>query len=170
MDDSCVEDALDRAEERFQNTRGQTSEPGLDTADVALIQLRKACRLLEAARTLRERNGFYTVVIEASFVAIERSIQFYLLYRNAVAPEDLRHRHTEVYAEGTRINLFSDDFANRLTELWAQNRADVYYRETAASAEQADAMLVLAEAVHRYIHEFATLSHECICSQHGGEQ
>ena len=59
MDDSYVEDALDRAEERFQNTRGQTNEPGLDTADVALIQLRKACRLLEAARTLRERNGIY---------------------------------------------------------------------------------------------------------------
>lgn len=74
MDDSNVEDALDRAEERFQNTRGQTSEPGLDMADTALIQLRKACRLLEAARTLRERNGFYTVVIEASFVAIERSL------------------------------------------------------------------------------------------------
>lgn len=41
MDDSNVEDALDRAEERFQNTRGQTSEPGLDMADTALIQLRR---------------------------------------------------------------------------------------------------------------------------------
>lgn len=165
MDDSYVEEALDDAEAAFQRTAGQTTESDLDISDDALVQLRKACRLLEAARTLRSRNGYYTVVIEASFVAIERSIQFYLLHRGHAAGEDLRHEHTAVYRKGGTVNLFTDAFAARLIQLWKQNRAEVYYRETVASAEQADSMLSLADAVHRYVLNFASVSHECVCSQ-----
>ncbi|SFT09218.1 hypothetical protein [Halostagnicola kamekurae] len=165
MDDSYVDKALTDAEVAFQQTRGQTGESDLDVSNTALVQLRKACRLLEAARTLREQNGYYTVVIEASFVAAERSIQFYLLHRGHASGEDLRYEHTEVYQQGATVNLFSQEFADRLTQLWKQNRAEVYYRETVASAEQADAMLALAEAVHRYILNAATLRYECVCSQ-----
>lgn len=164
MDDSYVDDALVDAETAFQDTRGQTGESELDVSDATLVQLRKACRLLEAARTLREQNGFYTVVIEASFVAVERSIQFYLLHRGHASAEDLRYEHTAVYQQGEEVNLFSEAFADRLTQLWKQNRAEVYYRETIASAEQADAMLSLGEAVHQYILDYASLQHECVCS------
>jgi HEPN domain-containing protein len=163
MDDSYVDKALTNAETAFRATSGQTGESHLDVSDATLVQLRKACRLLEAARTLREQNGYYTVVIEASFVAIERSIQFYLLHRGHASGEDLRYEHTEVYQQGAEINLFSEAFADRLTQLWKQNRAEVYYRETVASAEQADSMLALAEAVHRYVLDFASLQHECVC-------
>lgn len=148
MDDSYIDDALTGAEAAFQETRGQTDASDLDVSGAALVQLRKACRLLDAARTLREQNGYYTVVIEASFVAIERSIQFYLLHRGYASGEDVRYEHTAVYQQGGAVNLFSEEFANRLSQLWKQNRADVYYRETVASAEQADAMLSLADAVH----------------------
>ncbi|WP_254544656.1 hypothetical protein [Halomarina pelagica] len=165
MDNSYVDDALIDAEAAFQETRGQTGESDLDVSDAALVQLRKACRLLKAARTLREQNGYYTVVIEASFVAVERSIQFYLLHRGHASGEDLRYEHTAVYQQGGAVNLFSEAFADRLTQLWKRNRAEVYYRETVASAEQADAMLSLAEAVHRYILNFASLRHECACSR-----
>lgn len=164
MDGSDVEDALKTAERAFQDTRGQSTETDLDVADEALVQFRKACRLLEAARTLRSQNGYYTVVIEASFVAIERSIQFYLLSRGQAAGEDLRHEHTAVYRRGAEVNLFSDAFAARLIQLWQQNRAEVYYRETVASAEQADAMLQLAVTIHQYLCEFASVQHECVCS------
>ncbi|WP_181687263.1 hypothetical protein [Halorhabdus salina] len=164
MDGSYVETALTDAENAFQDTRGHTAESGLAVTDSALVQLRKACRLLEAARTLRERNGYYTVVIEASFVAVERSLQFYLLDRGHVSAEDLRYEHTRVYRHATTVNLFSEAFADRLTQLWQQNRAEVYYRETVASAEQADAMVALAEAVHRYVLEYASLEHDCVCS------
>lgn len=164
MDGSDVEDALDAAEAAFRDARGQRAETGLDVADEALVQLRKACRLLEAARTLRDRNGYYTVVIEASFVAVERSIQFYLLHRGRAAAEEIRHEHDAVYRRGAEVNLFSESFAARLIEIWQQNRADVYYRETVASAEQADAMLRLAEAVHRYVVEFGSMEHDCVCS------
>ncbi|SIR67746.1 hypothetical protein SAMN05421858_3292 [Haladaptatus litoreus] len=166
MDDSSVEDALNTAEQAFQDTRGQSSETDLDVSDEALVQLRKACRLLEAARTLRSQNGYYTVVIEAFFVAIERSIQFYLFHQGQAAGEDLRHEHTAVYQRGAEVNLFSESFAARLIQLWQQNRAEVYYRETVASAEQADAMLQLAEDLHRYLRKFASLRHECICSDY----
>ena len=165
MDDSYVDEALTDAEAAFRQTRGQTGESDLDVSDAALVQLRKACRLLETARTLREQNGYYTVVIEASFVAVERSIQFYLLHRGHASEEDLRYEHMAVYQQGGEVNLFSEEFADRLTQLWKQNRAEVYYRETVASAEQADAMLSLADAVHRYILEYASLQHECVCSQ-----
>jgi hypothetical protein len=165
MDDSYVDDALIDAEAAFQETRGQTGESDLDVSEAALVQLRKACRLLEAARTLREQNGYYTVVIEASFVAVERSIQFYLLQRGHASSEDLRYEHTAVYQQAGEVNLFSETFADRLMQLWKQNRAEVYYRETVASAEQADAMLSLAEAVHQYILDFTSLTHECVCCQ-----
>jgi HEPN domain-containing protein len=163
MDNSYVEDVLDTAERAFQATRGQTSETGLEVNDEALVQLRKACRLLEAARTLRERNGYYTVVIEASFVAVERSIQSFLLQRGYTRPEELRHGHTEVYETAADVNLCSSEFAARLTQLWEQNRAEIYYRETPASAEQATAMLDLAEAVHQYVLEFGSMTHNCLC-------
>ena len=50
-------------------------ESGLDVDDAALLQLRKACRLLSGAEALHEAN-YHTLVIEASFVAIERTIEF----------------------------------------------------------------------------------------------
>ena len=165
MDGSDVEDAITAAERAFQDTRGQSTETDLAVSDEALVQLRKACRLLEAARTLRTRNGYYTVVIEASFVAIERSIQFYLLYRGQTSSEDLRHEHTAVYRRGGEVNLFSESIATRLIQLWQQNRAEVYYRETVASAEQADTMLQLAESIHEYTREFASFGHECVCAE-----
>lgn len=164
MDDSYVDDALTDAKVAFQQTHGHTAESDLNVSDASLVQLRKACRLLEAARTLREQNGYYTVVIEASFVAVERSIQFYLLHRGYASAEDLRYEHTAVYQQGAEVNLFSEAFADRLIQLWKQNRAEVYYRETVASAEQADAMLSLARAVHQYILNFASLRYECVCS------
>ncbi|ELY56548.1 hypothetical protein C491_13452 [Natronococcus amylolyticus DSM 10524] len=61
------------------------------------------------------------------------------------------------------INLFSESFGDRLLDLWKTNRAAVYYREAAATAEQADAMLELATVVHQYVLTFSSAGHECIC-------
>ncbi|AHG01913.1 hypothetical protein HALLA_01050 (plasmid) [Halostagnicola larsenii XH-48] len=58
MDDSYVDEVLTNAEVAFQQTRGQTGESDLDVSNTAFVQLRKACRLLEAARTLHEQNGY----------------------------------------------------------------------------------------------------------------
>jgi len=69
VDNSPVEAALETAEEAFDAPPG-TTEPGLDVED-ALLHLRKACRLLDAADRLREEQ-YYTLVIESSFVATEQ--------------------------------------------------------------------------------------------------
>jgi HEPN domain-containing protein len=163
MDDSYVDESLSAAERAFRDTRGQTVETGLDTEDEATVQLRKACRLLTAAQTLDRQNGYYTVIIEASFVAIERSVQAFLLERGYAEPRDLRYGHAAVYDRAAEVNLFSTEFADRLAEHWAQNRADIYYREAPASKEQAEAMLTFAIDVHAYILDFASLSRDCLC-------
>ena len=73
-----IENALANAEDAFQRSP-ENPETGLEfVTDPTILQLRKACRLLDAAQFLIDRNGHYTVIIEASFVAIERSIQFYV--------------------------------------------------------------------------------------------
>lgn len=56
-------------------------EEGLDpdAHDPDVIQLRKACRLLDACRLLRDHDGYHTSVIEMSFAAIERTLEFYAL-------------------------------------------------------------------------------------------
>lgn len=66
---------------------------------------------------------------------------------------------------GGAVNLFTDAFADRLIQLWKQNRPEVYDRETVASAEQADAMVSLADAVHRYVLNFTPVNHEGVCIQ-----
>lgn len=73
-------------------------ESGLDVDDAALLQLRKECRLLAGAATLRD-EGDDTLVIEASFVTIERTIEFRLLERGTVTPDDL---------PGSRLRQFDD--------------------------------------------------------------
>lgn len=165
MDNSDVEATLEAAERTFRETRGQTPERGLDTADAPLIQLRKACRLLEAARSLRRRNGYYTVVIEASFVAIERSIQAFLVSRGYTTPDELRIGHTAVFDRASQVNLCSGKLATRLAHLWEQNRAELYYRETVASDQQATAMLALGEAIHQHVLAFGSLEHQCLCDR-----
>src|SRR6056297_727860 len=92
MTSNELEEALGDTEDAFQR-RPENPEVGLEyVSDSSVLQLRKACRLLDAAGFLLDaagflldaagflldRNGHFTVIIEASFVAIERSIQFYV--------------------------------------------------------------------------------------------
>ena len=62
-------------------------EPDLDVDDAAVLQLRKACRLLAGGATL-QHGEYHTLVIESSFVAIERSIEARLLERTWIDPTD----------------------------------------------------------------------------------
>jgi hypothetical protein len=78
MEVSSIEQLLDDATKLFER-RGKDFEEGLDVDDPTLLQLRKACRLLDAATFLQNEDGYYTVIVETSFAAIERTIQFYLL-------------------------------------------------------------------------------------------
>ncbi len=74
MSSTRIEQLINEVQAAFDR-RPTEIESGLDVEDAALLQLRKACRLLAGAEALREAN-YYTLVIEASFVAIERSVEF----------------------------------------------------------------------------------------------
>ena len=87
MENSKVESRLSEAEDSFER-EPMDPETGLEVNESDLLQLKKACRLLEAAEHLQKENGYYTVVIEASFAAIERTLQFYLLRKDFLQPEE----------------------------------------------------------------------------------
>lgn len=101
-------------------------ESGLDIGDAALLQLRKACRLLAGAEALRD-DGYYTLVIEASFVAIERTIEFRLLERGTADPDSLPGTHAGVYRDAATVGIVSESTAEDLADLWREHRAKTYY-------------------------------------------
>lgn len=166
MENSDAEDLLDEAHTLFESS-GTNFEEGLDVDDASMLQLRKACRMIDAANFLHEQDGYYTVIIEISFAALERTIQFYLL-ENGLLHEDEYVDHNTVYQRGTDAGLYNQEFADKLTSLWQNNRSDTYYREGVATEKRAEKMLELAETVHSHILQLAGESHECICNTNPG--
>ena len=159
MTSNELAEALGDAEDAFQR-KPENPEVGLEhVSDSAVLQLRKACRLLDAAGFLLERNGHFTVIIEASFVAIERSIQFYVEEKGY---DVAGQRHTKVYDAGVRAGLFSQDIADRLEKLWIENRSESYYRTGIAGEYRAETVFALAETLHEEVVAL-TRTQDCLC-------
>jgi hypothetical protein len=158
-----IQDQLVEAERTFEGAPG-TIEEGLDVDDAELVQLRRACRLLEVGANLLEQ-GYYTVVIESAFVAIERTIQFRLIHDGAMSPEEVISSHRRLYQRGAEIGLYDDTFGDDLAELWNRNRTKTYYRLGIATKEQAEAMYRLANDIHQHLVEMSRMSHECLCRE-----
>jgi len=118
--------------------------------------------MLEAVQSLQAQNGYYTVIIEASFASIERSIQFYLREKDYIREDDFVD-HRNVYDLGENAALYSTDFKQKLVQLWENNRSRTYYREGVGTDKSARLMVDLAEQIHRHILQLAGESHECIC-------
>lgn len=130
--------AISRAEDAFSGQFGRPDyEDGLDpnAHDADVIQLRKACRLLDACRLLRSHNGYYTSVIEMSFAAIERTFEFYALTASNDTIDDFREGHDRAYDRGADLGLVSSATARRLKQLYQNNRAAAYYRDTVAAGQ-----------------------------------
>lgn len=163
MEDSSVENRLDEARRLFDE-RPEKVETGLDVDSAELLQLRKGCRLLAAADTLIAENGYHTVVIEASFGAIERTLQFYLLENDFLHPEEYVD-HRTVYDRSYEAGLYNEEFREKLIRLWRNNRSRSYYREGVGSEKRAAKMLELAEAVHRHVLRLGGRRHDCICNR-----
>ncbi|PSQ61012.1 MAG: hypothetical protein BRD23_01060 [Halobacteriales archaeon SW_9_67_25] len=64
MSSTRIEHLIDNVQSAFDR-RPSEIESGLDVDDAALLQLRKACRLLAGARTLQDAD-YYTPVIGRS--------------------------------------------------------------------------------------------------------
>lgn len=163
MENSEIEEILDEAIDAFRGSP-KSPEEGLSVDDPALLQLRKACRLLDAAEFLEAEDGYYTLVIEASFSVIERTLQFYLLEQE-VLDADAFVTHEDVYDLGGSAGLYDADFRDKLLDLWRNNRSRTYYREGLSSAAAAAHMVALARELHDHVLQLAGQSHECICSE-----
>jgi HEPN domain-containing protein len=161
MENSDVVDALRTAEESFERSP-ENVEAGLDVDEAELVQLRRACRLLAAASRLLD-EGYYTVVIESSFVAIERTIQFRLIHDGAMSESEVISSHRRLYQRGSEVGLHDEASGDALAELWTQNRIKTYYRLGIATESQAVAMHDLATALHRHLVDTSRVAHECIC-------
>jgi hypothetical protein len=161
MSSTRIEQFLEDAQAAFDR-RPTDIETGLDVSDAAVLQLRKACRLLAGAAALQEQ-GYYTLVIEASFVAVERTVEFRLLERGTMEPADLPGTHPGVYREAASVGIFSKSMASDLADLWRDHRAKTYYQDGLAAAGRADAMYSLAKEVHAFVAGRSSQGHECLC-------
>ena len=97
---------LAAAERAFERPPERT-ETGLDVADPALVQLRKACRTLDGGRQLFDA-GYYTLAIEASFTALEKSLLYWLVvegHRDGSRPPQ---SHTTAINQSVDVGLCSD--------------------------------------------------------------
>jgi hypothetical protein len=157
--DPCS-DTLSAAVAAFSQ-RG-TVEPGLDVEGEALLQLRKGCRILDGVRALRDIDRHHTMVVEGSFAALERTVQFYVVDRELAETTDLLN-HEDTFEYGVQAGVFSETTKDELVELWQNYRNGTYYQQERATAEQAEAMLAHAECMHDHIPELAGREHDCIC-------
>lgn len=161
MENSRIEDIVDEARELFDK-QPENVETGLDVDGADLLQLRKACRLLMAANHLEEENGYYTVVIEASFASIERTFQFYLLNKGIIHSDEYVD-HQMIYEKSHEAGLYNKSFKGKLLSLWQDNRSYSYYREGEGGKKRAEKMFELAEAIHNHVLQLGGESHQCIC-------
>lgn len=160
-EDPC-NSALSAAQTVF--TQRGSVEPGLDVDgdDDALIQLRKACRILDGIRELREIDRHHTLVVEGSFAALERTIQFYVINQNVAEVEEMQS-HEDTFEYGAEAGVFTEPTCDDLIELWNTNRNGSYYQQQRATDQQATAMLNYTECMHDHIPQLARRSHDCIC-------
>jgi len=163
MSSTRIEHLIEDVQAAFDR-RPTAIEPGLDVEDAALLQLRKACRLLAGAEALQDAS-YYTLVIEASFVAIERTVEFRLLERGTMQPDDLPGTHSAVYREAAAAGVFGESMAADLADLWRDHRAKTYYQDGLASAARAEATYELGAEIHSYVTGRSRQGHECLCGE-----
>jgi hypothetical protein len=156
-----IEPELSEAETAFRH-RGQEVEDGLDVSDAGLVQLRKACRSLSGADQLLA-EGYYTLAIEAGFTSIEKTFLFWLIDEGHQDPANPPQSHTTAINHSADVGFVSPEVADRLEDLWRNNRAQTYYQRGLATRERAETILTLATVIHFQVLRLASQHHECIC-------
>lgn len=161
MESKELQSLMESAERVFERD-ARNVEDHLDVSSAALLQLRKACRLLQAAEQLHQ-SGYYTLGIEAAFVSMERTVEFRLLEQGVFSSDRLPQNHTDVYESGANLGLYSEEFRMQLEDLWKDYRSKTYYRDGYATSDRAEQMMRLARELHRHVLGFSQQGHECVC-------
>lgn len=163
IDSSDLDTELSAAEQAFDEG-GREREPGLVVADDTLVQLRKACRSLAGARALYD-GKYYTLIIEAAFTSIEKTLLFLLIREGHRKPTRPPGSHTTAIRRSVEVGVLTEAIGHRLIELWETNRARTYYQDAIATKPRADALLELASTLHDLVIRLAGASHECVCER-----
>jgi len=161
LDLDDIEPLLSDAETAFRRG-GQETEDGLEVSDAGFVQLRKACRSLSGGDRLLH-DGFYTLAIEAAFTSIEKTFMFWLIAAGHQDPANPPQSHTTAIKRGATVGFISTETADRLEELWTENRAQTYYQDGKATRERAEAMAPLANRIHSLVVNLVGVRHECFC-------
>lgn len=159
------EPAPDEREDGFESDR-------LSDADT---HLRKACRALQLAHELLagDRDAlvadrFFTAAIELAFACIERTSSAALIATGRIRAEEMPH-HADLIDRSHEAGVCGRDDAERLAELYDQNRSVYYYRRGIPSKTKAVAIVEAATEFHRLaskLHEFSGGS--CLCEFRSG--
>lgn len=166
--------AIDAAHAAFEDHEPaqEEREDGFesDTLSDADTHLRKACRALQLAQELLAgdrdalvEDRFYTAAIELAFAAIERTSSATLIATNRIRPEEMPP-HAELIARSHEAGICGRDEAERLAELYGQNRSVYYYRRGIPTKTKAESIVAAATEFHRLAtsgHEFS--SGTCTC-------
>lgn len=167
-DPTALRSAIESAEDAFDlvGHGSPVYEKYIGRDSAWQTQLQKACRLLDACRTLRANDGYYTSVIEMSFAAIERTLEFYCLYASGNEIADFQD-HDTVYERIVELGLYTDDTATRLGLLYDDNRTGQYYGPAVSTRRQATATFELASIVHDQTVNQARQTRDCCCHEPG---
>lgn len=159
-DPTAVGNAIDAAFEAF--TQAGTPEEGMTGLDDDQAQLRKACRLIEAAETLQEHDGYHTAVVELSFGSIERSFEFFAI---AVGNDDIEdfNDHRDSYERVAHLGAISQGLKEDFIGLYFEYRTESYYAERTVTKEETAAMFSLAIATHDYLRDRPQDHYGCLC-------
>jgi len=161
-DPEALAGAVETALERFEYGQG-TVETGFETSgSEAVTQLRKACRLLAAARTLRDADGFHTAVVELCFGAIERSFEFYAMAVSTDTAQEF-HDHDRAYDRAAELGVISTDLRDDYQALYGRYRTESYYGTRAASDIESEAMYELAVETHEFLRDHSPKYYDCLC-------
>jgi len=161
-------EAIAAAEDAFSHASGRpTFEPGLNAgadAEEGEVQIQKACRLLALAHEIDDLGAYYGAVLEHSFIAIEQTLQGYLLAVTGISPAELRDHDTPYEFAKGQVPL-EDDTIDTLQRLYDARRTSHYYGTTVTTADQAEHLRRVAELVHEHIVAFdPDLERFCLCS------
>lgn len=163
IDVDDLDGQLDTAERAFEEG-GQRREAGLDIDNAGLVQLRKACRSLAGADRLFD-GGYYTLVIEAAFTSIEKTLLFWLVWEGHHDPSRPPQSHTTAIRRSVDMGLVEEEVGDRLVDLWEANRARTYYQDAIATEPRANALFELATRIHEHVLRLVGVKHECVCTE-----
>jgi hypothetical protein len=161
-DPNDLRSALEGVREAFEYMQGPIESGLADLEDDSEIQLRKACRLLGAARSLRENNGYYTAIVELSFVAIERSFEFFVLAHSTDSIRDFND-HQYAYQRAFDLGVISESLSTDYRSLYRTYRTESYYGDRQVTEQEATSMYALAAETHEYLRDRPSKRIECLC-------